>query len=102
MASVLLPNKLMRIRGGFGGVFSTQDGDNSGNNDHYRDSGTYGSLTADSPMTFRTQPFLITPAIAVNLAYIKLQFLVGFDASGAANSATGTFKFSNCGIRKYL
>lgn len=87
---------------GFATVFDLFDGDGALNNDHYPNGGSLGALSSSTPMTWRTPPYSMpSGGTFTSIADLRVVFRIGFDASGGATSAGGTFKITNCGIRKY-
>lgn len=81
-------------------VFNLNDGDNYLSNDHYPDVGQLGALDGH-PMTWRTMPYTVpSGATFASIAIFRIAMHIGFDASGGSGSAGGTFKITNCGVRK--
>lgn len=78
-------------------VMQATDGDNT--TDAYIASGSYMALNGDAtPMTFRTPP-VVVPSTANHLTCYAT---IGFNASGAAGSATATWKIANFRIRQVV
>ena len=80
-----------------GGTTLIQSIDGDNNTDTFIAGGAYMAINGDStPMTFKTPPITV-PA---NTANVTFGAMLGFNASGAAGSATAVWKIANFTIHK--